>query len=224
MKEIILKNRLKSIVDDEDFEWLFKLGNWNLTCKKYARNKYGLMHQLIYKKYYDFNLLDEIDHINRNPLDNRKENLRLVNHRINCLNRGPNKNNTSGYKGVYWNSRREKWMFAIYENKSPIKCGYFKEKRDAAIAYDLTMKEILMLDVYENVPDATEIEKNKIKEIINNPKKHKGNSKYKGVCYNKKRNQWQCYITINNRMKHLGWFETEEKAYNQSIKFIKNNE
>lgn len=42
----------------------------------------------------------EIDHINWNGLDNRMVNLRSVTRKQNGLNRGLNKNNTSGAKGV----------------------------------------------------------------------------------------------------------------------------
>lgn len=45
-----------------------------------------------------------IDHINRNPLDNRKENLRIVSRSINSTNAKPRKENKSGIRGVY---RRE---------------------------------------------------------------------------------------------------------------------
>ena len=44
-----------------------------------------------------------IDHINRNPLDNRKKNLRLANNSINQRNKKMQSNNTSGIVGVRFN-------------------------------------------------------------------------------------------------------------------------
>lgn len=41
-----------------------------------------------------------VDHINRDPLDNSIENLRVVDGALSKINTGLNKNNTTGYKGV----------------------------------------------------------------------------------------------------------------------------
>lgn len=38
------------------------------------------------------------------------------------------------------------------------------------------------------------------------------NGKSPGCSYNKKRKQWQAYITINGKMRHLGWFSTQTDA------------
>lgn len=56
-----------------------------------------------------------IDHINRNPLDNRKENLRFVSQSINSINAKPRKENSSGVRGVYKRKARpgiakESWV------------------------------------------------------------------------------------------------------------------
>ena len=60
---------------------------------------------------YVYGVLPKIlDHINLNPSDNRIENLRIASMRENQANRGLSKNNTSGVKGVRWESRRKKWV------------------------------------------------------------------------------------------------------------------
>ena len=54
-----------------------------------------------------------IDHINRNPLDNRKENLRIVNNSINQRNKNVQSNNTSGISGVRFNEKLNVWTARI---------------------------------------------------------------------------------------------------------------
>ena len=71
------------------------------------------------------------DHINRNRLDNRKENLRIATITENVINRGVYKNNTSGVRGVYFNKRRNKWVARITYNKKVISLGYFDNLEEA---------------------------------------------------------------------------------------------
>lgn len=50
-----------------------------------------------------------LDHINRNRTDNRIDNLREADHKLNSSNLSTDKRNTSGYKGVTWNKKDKKW-------------------------------------------------------------------------------------------------------------------
>lgn len=52
----------------------------------------------------------EVDHINNVRHDNRICNLRLATPSENQFNRGIQRNNTSGIKGVTWSNSRKKWM------------------------------------------------------------------------------------------------------------------
>lgn len=51
----------------------------------------------------------EIDHINRDKTDNRKENLRYADRSLNTSNIGIQKNNTSGVLGVSFCQLKQKW-------------------------------------------------------------------------------------------------------------------
>lgn len=74
-----------------------------------------------------------VDHINHNPLDNRKCNLRLVTIAQNNYNKGIQPYNTSGEIGVYYNKQRQQWVAQIIRNDKHY-CVYCKSKEDAIIA------------------------------------------------------------------------------------------
>lgn len=73
------------------------------------------------------------DHIDRNPLNNRKENLRPATHTENARNSSISKNNTSGFTGVYMCKQNnwERWRAEICVNKNRIVLGHFIDKTDA---------------------------------------------------------------------------------------------
>ncbi len=75
----------------------------------------------------------DVDHINRDPRDNRRENLRYLPHAHNSFNCGLKKNNRSGVTGVAWDRRRGKWRARIMVSGCDIFLGYF-DSRDDAIA------------------------------------------------------------------------------------------
>ena len=75
-----------------------------------------------------------IDHINRNKVDCRKNNLRYVTRCQNNMNACIRSDNTSGIKGVYWNKEKSKWEVKITANKQVIFLGYFDKFEDAEIA------------------------------------------------------------------------------------------
>lgn len=73
-----------------------------------------------------------VDHINRNPLDNRRINLRVCTVAENNRNLSIRKNNTSGIMGVYYRKNRGYWVAQkYYKGKWTVKGG-FKTKEEAA--------------------------------------------------------------------------------------------
>lgn len=76
----------------------------------------------------------EVDHINRNKLDNRRSNLRNVTRAQNMQNVGPTIRNTSGYVGVDYQGG--KWRARYRENGKTFWLGRFEtaEAAGAAVA------------------------------------------------------------------------------------------
>jgi len=79
---------------------------------------------------------EQVDHIDRDPLNNRRENLRLATAGENMRNLLKHTDNTSGFKGVSFRTDRGKWLAKIAVNRKQIHLGYFDTPEAAATAYD----------------------------------------------------------------------------------------
>ncbi len=72
----------------------------------------------------------EIDRID-NDKGYSPENCRFVTREINNLNRGLNRNNTSGFVGVSWHKVKKRWLAHIMYLRKKYNLGYFKTKKEA---------------------------------------------------------------------------------------------
>ncbi len=145
MREIQLANgKGKVLVDDQDFEELNRY-HWFLNIngrpmrrvRKAEKHIFKTVMLLIHRQI--LGLVDseiKVDHINRDPLDNQRKNLRLCSNSLNMANCAKHRNNTSGYKGVYWHTYHKKWRARIRKNGKGIELGLFKDVQDAALAYN----------------------------------------------------------------------------------------
>lgn|SRR3990167_2809158 len=141
MKKIILKTRKGTshevLLDDEDFERVKNI-KWHYHHGGHSDNWYAmtsgsvLMHRLIMNTPKGM----EVDHINGNGLDNRRENLRICTVGQNRMNRKISKNNSSGFNGVYWEKAKNSWRVKIHANNRFIHVGNFVNLRKAAISYN----------------------------------------------------------------------------------------
>ena len=110
---------------------------WNETKSGYARssiNRKKVYAHRIVMEAGDFEINKQIDHINGNTLDNRKQNLRIVTSQQNGMNSSIRKDNTSGVTGVCWDKSRNMWFARIEYNKKCINLGYFIKFEDAVAA------------------------------------------------------------------------------------------
>ena len=82
-----------------------------------------------------------VDHINGNPLDNRKINLRICTPHQNSMNLKKKKNNASGIVGVWWDEARKKWYARIKHNYKGIFLGRYDNIEDAKNARIKAEKE-----------------------------------------------------------------------------------
>lgn len=136
-----------ALVDDEDFEWL---NQWKWYARqsrtmiyvhrysyKDGKSRSICMHRLITRASDDF----QVDHINHNGLDNRRINLRKCTPSQNQGNSRLRVSNTSGYKGVVWHKRDNRWRAVIKINGDRKYLGEFFCIVKAAKAYDAAARK-----------------------------------------------------------------------------------
>lgn len=129
-------------IDAKDFGMVNKY-HWSLRKHKnsntfYTETRCNYKQIFLHRLLMNFPLTG-IDHINGNGLDNRRENLRICNQSQNGCNRNKQKNNKSGYKGVYFKRdkrRIKRWLAKLNKDKKTIMGGYFLTAKEAAIAYN----------------------------------------------------------------------------------------
>ena len=138
MKRIPLTQGKEALVDDCDFDWLMQW-NWN-ACRNgktfYARRTeyQGGQHTVLMHVEIARQIAIEagqIDHRNRNGLDNRRHNLRAANASQNAANQVRYENNTSGITGVYWVKASQEWRVKVGFHNRSIHGGYFPTREAA---------------------------------------------------------------------------------------------
>lgn len=143
MNTIYTKNQDEILVDDDVYLWASKIA-WHLDKDGYVTHAYSRSDRDLYKKK-NVKLHCLIlpcpeglmrDHINRNRLDNRRENLRICSNLQNSRNKGVDGRNKSGYKGVSWDKSRNKWEANIVIDGKSKFLKYSDDPLVAARFYD----------------------------------------------------------------------------------------
>lgn len=152
------KNKIPDgvLIDEEDRPMLESMGKWRIDnkgyCMKNSSTKLGkqkalLMHRVIMKPPEDM----QIDHINGNRLDNRKQNLRIVTNQENQWNQ-------TKAKGYHWKKSRKKWEVQISLNNKDIYIGLYNTEEDARNAYlEAKKKYHIIPERKENATDSSNV-------------------------------------------------------------------
>jgi hypothetical protein len=114
-----------------------------MTTKGYRREKQRgqrvggpakqvLMHRLVMGM--DPDDRRKVDHINRDRLDNRRANLRIVNNSEHSQNQTWQRGRTSKYRGVHWDRTNRKWVAKAQLNGRVFSLGHYNDELLAAEA------------------------------------------------------------------------------------------
>ena len=148
MKKIPLgKSGKFALIDDDDFEkvseykWILSTGGYAIT--RYSLGKrypYGKLKMITIRMHRFIMNLSETDgfcdHADLDKLNNQKHNLRIASNGQNQKNKNVQKNNKTGLKGVGFHKASGRYRATIRYNCTTINLGYFKCKKEAAIAYN----------------------------------------------------------------------------------------
>jgi len=100
----------------------------------YIGNKAYYTHRLIWFFVHGYFPEHQVDHINRDRLDNRINNLREVSQSCNNKNTGLRNDNKSGITGVSWDNNRGQWEVKISNNGRQRSLGRYRDFSDAVCA------------------------------------------------------------------------------------------
>ncbi len=128
-------SNLNPVIDKNDFDkikdYYFYLDNKGYV-RGYKNRKQGtnkkFLHHIIIGNPPEKHV---VDHIDRNPLNNKKSNLRIVNRSINAINSNASKKNRLGIRGVYWETANSKYRARVKRNGKAIHLGYYKDLKVA---------------------------------------------------------------------------------------------
>lgn len=129
-------------VDREDAD--LRVLTWHCTSHGRAArsriedHKTIYLHKVIAER---MGIVGEIDHIDNDPLNNRRSNLRGCTRTQNQANAPKSRGSTSQYKGVHWSESHSGWVAQIKHNEKVTYLGQFEDEMDAALTYDAAAKK-----------------------------------------------------------------------------------
>lgn len=127
-------------IDDDEFPRISQF-SWRFACseasgKLYATTGSGKNCTLMHRMIMGLQPGDrrQVDHRDRNQLNNQRHNLRLVNNAQNCQNQRSVPGTSSQFRGVSWHVGHQKWTAYVRFNGRQISLGDFDTEEEAALA------------------------------------------------------------------------------------------
>lgn len=132
-------------VSEEDYDYLngfsFTLNGKYLKCNtRGSENRDKYLHVIV-AELMGLDTSNEIDHDDRNTLNNQRYNLRPATKSQNLANSSLRKDNKTGFKGVTFNKIHQKYRARIRINTIEKHLGWFDDPEKAAKVYDEAAKK-----------------------------------------------------------------------------------
>lgn len=213
MKKLI-KNGYELIMDDDVYEFL---KDKNIEFYKRRGGVYPILS--LHRMFFNTQQGKVVDHINRNPQDFRRDNLRHISIAEN--NRNKASKGLSKYNGVSYLKRDKLFKAVIHYQNKPVWLGRYINEIDAARAYDIASLQLFPnlkitnfpLSNYTNIDIKEEFIKVINKNVVNNT------SGFRGVCIDKRHpdlghRRFYAYYKepLSKKTKYLGSFDTALEA------------
>lgn len=196
-----------AIIDAED---LYLVENYRWTTSNFgypmakSSGKMIRMHRLVVDC--PDNMV--VDHINGNPLDARKANLRICTQKQNSCNRAAYSTNTTGYKGVSFSKQHQSYRATIMVDGKQKSLGLYDCPIAAAQAYNDAAKELHK--EYALLNDITPISE---QQMFERKKRSKPAAVERNICiqrYGRDKKFFKYQVRV--RQKYIGLFSTLEEA------------
>lgn len=212
MKTINLTRNQVAIVDDKTFDML-SAHKWSYANNGYAVSRIDGKVICMHRFLVDCPEGMYVDHINRQKLDNRLCNLRIVTPTQSLMNQSKRKNSKSIFRGVRLSQNR--WSSSIVVDGQEIKLGRFLTQREAAVAYNEAA--IHHFGEYAALNDLSAISPDDDKPLL---QRHTQSS-YVGVYPDNRSHKWIAQIMVNRIKTYIGQFDTDEQAAHAYDSFVK---
>lgn len=143
---IEMKNDKKALISPEDYDFLsgstWHVSNSGYACREITDGSKQMMHRVVAERSHgEIPEGMQVDHINKDRLDNRRENLRFATNSQNQAN-GTSRVTKSGFRGVRASESGMRWKAVITLNQEAQHLGYFDTPEEAALAYNDKAQEL----------------------------------------------------------------------------------
>lgn len=214
MKTIFVSPNTIAIVDDDMFDLLnahkwYLSNGYAVSGGRTGLKSFTKMHRFIL----DAKDGEEVDHKDRNTLNNCRNNLRIATREQNIHNQQKRIGTKNKYKGVSFVKRLSLYQARCRMNHKDYFLGYYKTDIAAAYAYNIKAMELSEFILLNNL---NKYSKEYLDRLLKNDraliKQASKTSNHNNIYYKKSNDKWFVSIRLNGKRIFKGYFVTDDEA------------